>query len=822
MTVDTSLQNTGATSTGIVLVIFRDPDTPANTDAIIERTVTSASVADPSQWQEIGTIFNCDTAGSYFIDYLPFSDEIYWYRAKHVAAGFDDSAYIFEQSGKSGIIPDVDFDTKPWLLNQSPLQLVMAVSQSNATTWTIAPEVNQPVILYGGGTPTVTVFASSNVGSIASGVLPNTFIVDKPTGPSANDPSSVTFRSTLAQYIDGYDRVDLAPAASGLNVSNFLELVLSVTSSTLTTLGVSASVSTSYNYGFDILSSTNVGTITNDAFGQWTIERPASGEGSVTFIVTSSDAGVISDTDTIYVPKDPAPYLTVQAKATNVTENSVTASVDIYDSNNQSSTLSGITLTATSQSLSLFTASQFGGVTQTAGKDTYTFYISRPAYQQGTGRVSFTATKTGYTQDSDALDVPERVNELAKLRTIITPIGTDTGSITVSVAVLDALPLSGQYINLSYNSIGIPNVTPTGSFLLSASEARQFVISRPNFGSGTGRVNFTATASLRVNDTDSVDVPERSQLSTSAGTATLTIDDVTSGSNSVTIQYSFPATSTAESVQVFTQESSGSAPTIASVEFTGTRANGTPLIRNDGRQFLTLPIAKPSNYILVTFVPYDSLNRRGTIFTNRYQALSAPLATPAGFTTASNLSVGQTFVSNSVTMPTASLPDKIRTYLFGAPYGSDITRTAGSGSAQTIIHTGLNPDSLYDWQYFPLFNNGAEGPGSDFVTTTTTTGSALATPVFSTSAQEIGGNWYVYFYISNTADYPGTVSFTGEVTDSSFVLLGSAVQESQFTYYYPVNDGDLGYARFKATATGYTDSSFSSYESWFAGSGNPF
>lgn len=622
MTVNTSLQNTGALSTGIVLVIFRDPDTPANTDAIIERTTTSASVADPSGWTEIGTVFNCDTAGSPFIDYLPASNEVYWYRAKHISPGFQDSPYIFETSGSSQIIPDIDLTTKPWLLDQTPLQLVMVVSSSDATEWVVAPEVNQPV--FGFGTPTIQLIASGNVGAISN--VGDVYTIARPTGSDATLESYVIFQNTLTGYISGIDKVELAP-------------------------------------------------------------------------------------------------------------------VDVVS---------------------------------------------------------------------------------PSLRTIVSQIGTTTSSITVNVSVLDSIPQSGSYINLSYVSTGVPSVTPTGSFILSASEARQFTISRPTFGSGPGRVNFTATASLRVNDTDSIEVPERISTTVSTGAATLNIVGVTSGSNSIVIQYSFPAASTAESAQVFIQESSGSAPTIASVEFTGTRANGTPLIRNDGRQFLTLPIAKPSNYILTTFVPYDSLNRRGTVFTNRYQALSSSLSTPAAFTTASNISVGDTFVSNSVTMPTSSLPDKIRTYLFGAPYGNDITRTAGSGSAQTIIHTGLSPNSLYEWQYFPLFNNGAEGPGSNFVTTTTSVGSTLATPVISYSAQESGGVWYLYLYIVNESDYPAGVYFTGEVTNDSFTFLGYTSEQSQFTHFWLTNDGDTGYVRFKASAPGYTDSSFSAYQSWFAGSGNPF
>jgi hypothetical protein len=624
MAVNTSLQNTGALSTGVVLVIFRDPDTPANTDAIIERTTTSASVANPSGWVDIGTIFNCDTAGSHFIDYLPVSNELFWYRAKHISPGFEDSPYIFETSGSSQIIPDIDFTTKPWLLDQSPLQLVMVVTSSNSTAWIVVPEVNKPV--FGVGTPTIQLIASGNVGAISN--VGTTYTINRPVGAASGSDSYVVFQNNLSGFTSGIDKVELSP------------------------------------------------------------------------LDTSSAS--------------------------------------------------------------------------------------------------------------------------PSLRTIVSQIGNTTSSLTVNVSVLDSIPQSGSYINLSYVSVGVPGVTPTGSFILSASEARQFTITRPTFGSGPGRVNFTATASLRINDTDSIEVPERVSTTVSAGSATLNIVDVTSGSNSVVVQYSFLPTSTAESAQVFVQESSGSAPAIASVEFTGTRANGTPLIRNDGRQFLTLPIAKVSNYILVTFVPYDNLSRRGTVFTNRYQALSAPLATPAAFTTASNLSVGQTFVSNSVTMPTSSLPDKIRTFLFGAPYGSDITRTAGSGSAQTIIHDGLSPDLLYEWQYFPLFNNGAEGPGSNIVTTTTTTGSALATPVISYSAQESGGVWYVYFYINNEGDYPGDVSFTGEVTNSSFTFLGYSSEQSQFTHFWLASENDLGYARFKATAPGYADSSFSSYLSWFAGSGNPF
>jgi hypothetical protein len=823
MTINANNINPFGPNTGIVVVVFRDPDTPPNTDVIVERTVTSASVADPNEWQSIGTIFNCDTAGSQFIDYLPLTDDIYWYRAKHVAVGYEDSDYIFERSGKADIIPDVDLNTKPWLLNQSPLQLVMYVSQSDSTSWTIAPEVNQPVFNVVTIPPTVSVLSSVNVGTIVAGTEPNTFVVDKPTGPSANDLSTVVFKSSLPQFIDGYDRVDLAPSAAGLTAGNFLQLVLSVTSSTLTTVGVSASVDTPEPYGFDIVSSTNVGTITNDALGRWTIGRPSSGEGSVTFIVTSSTAGIISDTDTLYVSKDPAPYLTVQAKATNVTENSVTASIDVYDSNNQTTNLSGVTLTATTQSLAGFSATQIGGVTQTSGKNSYVYHIARPNYQQGTGRVSFTATKTGYTQDSDAIEVPERVDELLRLRTLVNQVGADGATITVNVNVIDPVPQAGSYINLSYTSLNIPSTTPTGPLILSASEGRQFTITRPTFGSGAGRVNFTATASLRINDTDSIDIPERTPLSSLPSQATITLGTVTSGSDNITIPYSFSPTSTAEICEVFVQESSGSAPAIASVEYTGTRPRGTPIHRADGRTQLQVPIAKPSNYLLITFVPYDFLNRRGSIITERYQALASSLTPPNAFQAVSNISSGSTFVSNSIQMPASSLPDRIRTQLNGEVFGSDVTRTATANNSQTIIHTGLSPDTTYVWRYIPVNNNGATGTiSSEIVTTTPADATPLPTPEFTYNAQEIGGIWFVFFNITNGAAYPASVSFVGEVSDSGEVLLGETTAESQFTHKWETTNNSTGLAKFKARAKGYTDSSFSANLSWFAGFGDPF
>jgi len=815
MAVSASLQQTSDLSSGMVLVVFRDPDVPANSTTIIERTTNSASVANPSEWTEIGVIDNCDVAGSPFLDYLPLTNDIYWYRAKHVAPGYDDSDYIFEISGSATTITDIDWTTKPWLLDQSPLQLVMVVSSSTANNWKIVPEVNKPVI--GGGTPTISLIASGNIGS--SSYVGTTYTVDRPAGDAAYNSSYLVFKSSLSGYKDGYDKVELSglSSASALTPSSFLTLTLNVTSSDLTSVGVSASVSTSVPYGFGILNSNNVGTITSDAFGRWTINRPSSGEGTVTFIVTSSQAGIISDTDTIYITKDPAPYLTVQAKAIGVTANNVTASVDIYDSNNQTSNLSGVTLSFSTQSLQGFSGSQVGGVTQTTGKDTYTFVISRPNYNQGTGRISFNATKTGYTQDSDALDVPEKVENLAKLRTVITPLSTDPSFISMSVTVIDSIPRTGSYINLTYTKLGVPTVTPASNIAISSSEARIFVVTRPDFGEGTGRVNFTATASLRNNDSDAIDIPEKTIDSTNAGAATLTIGTITSNAYYINVPYSFPTTSLAQTVEVYIQESSGSAPSINSVEFTGTKLNASPLRKDDGRTQFTILVSRPSSYVLVTYIPYDSLNRRGTIFTRRYQSAASVTTPPNDFAGAGNTSVTATTVTNYITMPASNLPTSIRTYLNGVAYGVDTTRSAGASTNQYITYTGLLPSTTYSWRYSGI-SSGAESNLTTAFDTTTSAGSTLATPSVAWNSWQSNDGGTIYFNVTNTSDYPDNTVFSGRVYDASNVLIGYLSFTSGYTLYFSGTGGpDLtyGYADVKASATNYTDSSYSSLVTWY-------
>lgn len=604
--------------TGVVLVVFRDPDVPADTKTVIERTTESASVANPAGWREIGTIENTDTSGTYFIDYLPITRQKYFYRAKHTAPGFVSSSYIFEVSGSATTIPQIDWRGKPWLLNQTPLQLVMVISASNATSWTVYPEVNQPVL--GFGTPAISLIASGNVGSITN--VGTKYTINRPAGALSSSESYVVFESTLSGFRNGIDKVELTP------------------------------------------------------------------------IVTGSGA-------------EPA------------------------------------------------------------------------------------------------------------LRTTITPIATDSASIVVNVAVFDETPDVGAYINLSFTSINIPAISPSTEFILSASEAKQFTITRPSFGTGMGRINFTATGSGRITSTDNIDIPEQQINTNNPALATITLGTITSASNNVAIAYSFDTISTAEYVELFIQEVSGSAPTVASVEFTGTPYFKSPLYRNDGRSLIRIPISKPSNYLLTTFVPYDNLNRRGLEQTRLFQATSTAAIPPNNFASQSNETIGATSVTNRVMMPSTNLPTHIRTYLNNFVYGSDTVVTVGANATQSISHTGLSPETIYRWQYTGISGSG-ESNKTDFIITTTTSGGTLATPTASFTGWQNDG--YVNYIITNTTAYPPGTLFEGEIYSGSApgTLLGDLELLTEYNLRYPIAGPgtNTGYAVIRATRRGYTTSADSANITW--------
>ena len=414
---------------------------------------------------------------------------------------------------KSGYTPDADsIEIPESVVGLASLICTANISAMDSSTMTISASASDPV---GGSSPSIGV-GIQPVGSVTfTGTNP--YIVNRPLAGSVR---FVVSASKAGRNIV-YDSVDI-PASAVVDTGSFISLIMNVASSSATSTVVSASVVNINNYpiGISLISSTLVAPVYN-APGIWTIARPSTGVNLATFSVTSSTVGVLPDYDEIYTDSGNTTNLNVIAKVTAVTSASITASVDVRDPFTPSGPVSGITLFFTTQSLTNFSAVT-GSITNTNGVYNQIFYITRPDYGQGTGRITFFATKSGYTEDADSIEIPESVTGLATLNCIATITAMDASTITVSASAVD--PIGG-----ASPAIGI-GIQPAGS--VSFTGTNPYVINRPNAGSV--RAVFTATKTNRVSGYDSVDIPSSFPVTTGSFLS-LVMSITTSSATSVTV-----------------------------------------------------------------------------------------------------------------------------------------------------------------------------------------------------------------------------------------------------------------------------------------------
>ena len=236
-------------------------------------------------------------------------------------------------------------------------------------------------------------------------------------------------------------------------------------------------------------------------------------------------AGAQSDDDFIEIPEQgrDTTYLTTRARVISTSDTQVVARYAVLDKYSALTSTIGYVATGVP---TVTPAS--GGTVTTAVGDTFTspevagsyidYTITRPAFQAGTGRVTFTATATGRVADSDAVDIPAQERDTTYLSARARVTATTATQATVRVAVLDKY--NALTSTIAYVAQGTGTVTPgsggtvtaaVGDTYASPNETAgsfiDYTIDRPAFGAGTGRVTFTVTAAGRVAATDAVDIP---------------------------------------------------------------------------------------------------------------------------------------------------------------------------------------------------------------------------------------------------------------------------------------------------------------------------
>lgn len=148
-----------------------------------------------------------------------------------------------------------------------------------------------------------------------------------------------------------------------------------------------------------------------------------------------------------------------------------------------------------------------------AGTYTYAsgqvWVFTRGAPLGGAGQAQFRAVQTGFISDDDSVEIPEQGRDTVPLYITATVTAKTATTETVRVTVNDPISQGGSaYITLAVAQFGTGGVSPSTPQSVTNGGFVDYTITRPTGGSGQGRAVWTATATGRVPDTDSVDIPE--------------------------------------------------------------------------------------------------------------------------------------------------------------------------------------------------------------------------------------------------------------------------------------------------------------------------
>jgi hypothetical protein len=314
-----------------------------------------------------------------------------------------------------------------------PLTIRARITATSATTVTVRVAVADPfpqgtnsaqiaysyVISTGAGT--VDVASPQNVtpeSTITEAA--GTYVDFVVTRPAMNTGTGrITFTAGASERLQATDAVDIpAVDTTGTIYSQCLPKVTNVTATTIEiTVTATATTGTPTVHlvaitGTATLNSGAAVGATGQASGSvWVFNRgPAmGGTGQVQFRATL--AGTQTDDDFVTIPEigQDTIYLAVRARVTSSNATTVVVRVAVADPYPQGA--NSVTIAYTETGVTGTTPSSGGTVTPVAtiteAAGTYIDYtITRPAFSNGTGRVTFTATAANRVADSDSVDIP--------------------------------------------------------------------------------------------------------------------------------------------------------------------------------------------------------------------------------------------------------------------------------------------------------------------------------------------------------------------------------------------------------------------------------
>jgi hypothetical protein len=351
----------------------------------------------------------------------------------------------------------------------------------------------------------------------------------------------------------------------------------------------------------------------------------------------------------------------------------------------------------------------------------------------------------------------------------------------VAISVFDAVPIvaadSYTVTLLPQGNITLSNVGP---ILMTYGTSPVIFVTPPPWGDKTGRLTATITATDRTPDDDAVDIPALDRNTELPLRATIDLVTLTATTTQATLTYSWPPSSLAAWARLFVQETSnypGAAPT--HVDTTGHRIPSGDLYRSVPVRPITIDGMLGGNWLTITAVPYDELNREGVRVTRTIQLLTPVGAPPAPVDVrATSGTTTETSITNEVLLPTLNVtysPYHLRAFVDNV--AREVVDLSGTGGVWVpITSNGLTGGTSYSFKY-AIYNSLGQSVYSNTILVSTQSASSLTAPTFLRLSPNFTGHIYIQegdFVVNAGAGWPaGTVIEIERVSPSPAAVLAT-------------------------------------------------
>lgn len=484
---------------GIALGLYPSDQT---LDFVIERSTTSGS--------GFAELTRVPGSTEVYVDRLPRDGTTYYYRAKSALGGFVTSAATGEVSAVARGVPTE-------VVRPAPVApIVQVVVSETATTGTVELTITDPQ----GRLTQVRFRHRTNAGAWSAWTVDTTV----PYSYTQSLPSSgfLDIEYEVSGYaVDGIERV-IAGGVESFDkgtAASFVSVVGTFDSAGTFTLAASADSDTA-SMKFAVSSGSQPNLATTQAASPvngrtyTTSIAGAYASGTTLFVsaLAYTGAGGTGTESALYEYRFVRDGAIIYTECRITPQASSATQITVVVTATATTGTPTVQLVAITGSATLASGAGIGSAMPSGSSWTF----NRGAALGQPGGAIFRSVLAGAQSDDDLIEIPEQGRDTTYLTTRARVFSTSPTQVVVRVAVLDKY--TALSASIAYTTTGVGTVSPASPQSVTCAvgdtfpaevvgEYVDFTVDRPAVGAGTGRIVFTASATGRVADADSVDIP---------------------------------------------------------------------------------------------------------------------------------------------------------------------------------------------------------------------------------------------------------------------------------------------------------------------------